>query len=76
MRYLIQWNCGVGPTWEHEFDIATDDMAIDFIRRQINARQEMHGATRVYGWRLGESGEEGDASMILQGSVVVEAKLK
>lgn len=51
-RYLLLWNCGTGPEWKHEFEMASDRIALDYTNRIIKANKEMHNASRIYLWRL------------------------
>jgi len=46
--YLARWQSGaVGLPWQHEFDMASDAMAIGYIRRHMKTSLELRHAHRL-----------------------------
>jgi hypothetical protein len=52
MSFRLDWNRGVGPTWHHDFEMFSEEMAKEYALRLLQSEPGMQQATRIQLWNM------------------------
>ena len=70
IHFRLDWNRGVGPNWQHEFEMHSETMAKEYTFRLVQNEPALQQATRIQLWNM-------DAQIsLLYGSPDVQVTLK